>query len=78
MVGALPLSFRTVSYANVVTAASQLAQQMGQMNPAAGANMFGPGQDPDKMFQAEAENLEVTEHFYILDGVEDRLLAKFA
>jgi len=51
---------------------------MGQMNPGAGASMFGPGQDPDKMFQAEAENLEVTEHVYILDGVEDRLLAKFA
>ncbi len=67
-----------MSPANCIAAASQLAQQMGQMNPAAGANMFGPGQDPDKMFQAEAENLEVTEHFYILDGVEDRLLAKFA
>ncbi len=51
---------------------------MGQMNPSAQANMFGPGQDPDKMFQAEAENLEVTEHFYVLDGVEDRLLASVA
>lgn len=51
---------------------------MGQMNPAAQAGMFGPGQDPDKMFQAEAENLEVTEHFCILDGVEDRLLESLA
>ncbi|KAI9872819.1 MAG: ER membrane complex subunit 3 [Pleopsidium flavum] len=59
-------------------AASQMAQQMGQMNPSAQAGMFGPGQDPDKMFQAEAENLEVTEHFYILEGVEDRLLASVA
>lgn len=42
---------------------------MGQ-NPMAGA------EDPDKLFNAEAENLEVVEHWYILDGVEDRLLAK--
>ena len=40
------------------TAASQMSQQMAQMNPAANANPFGPGQDPDKMFLAEAENLE--------------------
>ncbi|CAD6589708.1 MAG: ER membrane complex subunit 3 [Alectoria sarmentosa] len=56
-------------------AANQMAQQMSQMNPGAGAGMFQPGQDPDKMFQSEAENLEVVEHEYILEGVEDRLLA---
>lgn len=57
-------------------AASQMAQQMSQMNPnAAGANMFQPGQDPDKTFQSEAENLEVVEHWSILDGVEKRALA---
>ena len=55
-------------------AANQMAQQMSQMNPGAGAGMFQPGQDPDKLFQSEAENLEVIEHEYILDGVEDRLL----
>lgn len=44
-------------------------QQMGQ-NPMGGAD------DPEKLFNAEAENLEVIEHWYILDGVEDRLLAK--
>ena len=37
--------------------------------------MFQPGTDPDKMFQSEAENLEVVEHSFILEGVEDRLLA---
>lgn len=58
-------------------AASQMAQQMAQMNPGANANPFGPGQDPDKMFLAEAENLEVTEHFSVLDGVEERLLGGF-
>ena len=54
--------------------ASQMGQQMAQMNPQAQANPFGPGQDPDKMFLAEAENLEVAEHYSILDGAEDRLL----
>ena len=48
----------------------QMAQaQMGQ-NPMAGA------EDPDKHFKAEIENLEVIEHWYILDGIEERLLAK--
>jgi ER membrane protein complex subunit 3 len=51
-----------------------MSQQMAQMNPGANANPFGPGQDPDKMFLAEAENLEVMEHYSILDGVEARLL----
>ena len=55
-------------------AANQMSQQMQQMNPQANANPFGPGQDPDKMFLAEAENLEVTEQFSVLDGVEERLL----
>lgn len=55
-------------------AANQMSQQMAQMNPAANANPFGPGQDPDKMFLAEAENLEVMEHYSILNGVEERLL----
>jgi hypothetical protein len=52
-----------------------MSQQMAQMNP--GAGMMGPGNDPDKAFQAEAENLEVTEHEYVLDNIEDRILAKF-
>lgn len=56
--------------------ANQMASQMAQMNPgAAGTGMFQPGQDPDKMFRSEAENLEVVEHEYILEGVEDRVLA---
>ena len=48
---------------------------MAQMNP--GAAMT-PDQDPDKMLLSEAENLEVIEHHSILDGVEDRLLARLA
>lgn len=53
-----------------------MAAQMAQMNPGAGgANMFQPGQDPDKLFQSEVENLEVLEHWCVLAGVERRLLA---
>jgi len=55
-------------------AASQVAQQMGQMGPGQGANMFGPGQDPYKQYAGEAENIEVLAHDYLLDGIEDRLL----
>lgn len=51
-----------------------MSQQMAQMNPTANANPFGPGQDPDKLFLAEAENLEVMEHYSIFDGIEKRLL----
>lgn len=53
--------------------ASQVGAQMAQMNMGNQANPFGPGQDPDKMFQAEAENLEVAEYWSVLDGVENRL-----
>ena len=38
------------------------------------AAMGGPGQDPDKQFKAEAENLAVIDHYSVLDDVEDRLL----
>ena len=51
-----------------------MAQQMGQVNASAG--MMQPGQDPDKLFQAEAENIEVVEHWSVLEGVTDRLLAE--
>ncbi|KAJ9197328.1 hypothetical protein DTO166G4_5421 [Paecilomyces variotii] len=54
-------------------AANQMAAQMAGMNPVA-ANPFQPGQDPDKMYRNEAENLEVMEHYCILDGIEERLL----
>lgn len=51
-----------------------MQQQMGQMAPGAGAQMFGPGVNPDKQFHGEAENLAVLAHQYTLAGVEDRLL----
>jgi len=52
------------------TAANQMAQQMAQANPgAAGANLFGPGQDIHKLFLSEAENLEVLEHWSVMEGI---------
>ncbi|KAF2634271.1 transmembrane protein [Massarina eburnea CBS 473.64] len=56
--------------------ANQVTQQMAMANP--GAGMMGPEQDPDKLFLSEAENLEVLEHRWILEGIEDRLIAKMA
>jgi hypothetical protein len=47
---------------------------MGQMAPGAGAQLFGPGVDPDKQFRSEAENVAVVAHHYTLEGVEKRLL----
>ncbi|MCJ1300797.1 ER membrane complex subunit 3 [Hypocenomyce scalaris] len=54
-----PIFGNSANITPTLTAASQMAQQMSQMNPqASGAGMFQPGQDPHKMFQSEAENLE--------------------
>lgn len=61
------------------SAASQVSQQMQQAQMGgAGMPGMGPEADPDKLFQNEAENLEVLEHKCILGGIEDRLLASFA
>ena len=57
-------------------AASQVTQQMQQAQM--GANPMGGAEDPDKGFNVEIENLEVVEHWYVLDGVEERVLAKYA
>lgn len=54
-------------------AANQMTQQMAQAQM---ANPLGGTEDPDKIFKSEGENLEVIEHWYVLDGIEDRLLAK--
>ncbi len=53
---------------------------MSQLSPGSSstASIFQPGQDPDKIFKSEAENLEVLEHEYILRGVEERLLESLA
>jgi hypothetical protein len=48
--------------------------QMG-MNPTQGMNQNPLGaQDPEKLFQAEAENLELVRHEWVLEGVEERLV----
>jgi hypothetical protein len=48
----------------------QMGSPQGQPNPLA-------QQDPDKLFKAEAENLELVQHEWILEGVEDRVLNAF-
>lgn len=72
------VSLARASINQFLAAANQMAQQMGMANPAAMMNPMQPGQDPDKLFMSEAENLEVMEHFCILDGVEERVLHNFA
>lgn len=54
-------------------AAGQVQQMQQMQGPMPG--MGGPD-DPDKVMKGEAENLEVVEHWCILDGVEERLLAR--
>jgi ER membrane protein complex subunit 3 len=45
------------------------------MNPMAGMQQNPlAAQDPDKLFKAEAENLELVQHEWILDGIEERLV----
>jgi hypothetical protein len=58
-----------------MTAANQMTQQMQQQSQMQ-SNPMGGAEDQEKVFNAEAENLEVVEHWYILDGVEDRLLER--
>lgn len=58
-------------------AANQVTQQMAMAN-GGGGGIMGPEQDPDKLFLSEAENLEVLEHRWILEGIEDRLVARLA
>jgi hypothetical protein len=53
-------------------AASQISQQMAQAAPT--GSPFGLGVEADKQFKAEAENLQVIAHDYLLEGVEQRLL----
>ena len=56
--------------ANNQTDDTQLMQQQMGMGGAQ------PGQQPDmgKIFAAEAENLQLVEHAWFLDGAEERLL----
>ena len=62
---------------NLFLGANQVTQQMAMAN-GGGGGIMGPEQDPDKLFLGEAENLEVLEHRWILEGIEDRLVAQLA
>ncbi|KAK9472127.1 integral membrane protein DUF106-domain-containing protein [Dipodascopsis tothii] len=53
------------------------SMDMGGMNPAMMSQGLQPGQDTYKMFLSEAENLELTVHEYLLDDIEERVLAKY-
>ncbi|KAL9056562.1 MAG: hypothetical protein Q9162_002845 [Coniocarpon cinnabarinum] len=57
--------------------ASQVTQQMQMMqSQQPGMNMFGGQQDEQKLFDAEAENLEVLEPKWVGERIEERLLRK--
>lgn len=58
-------------------AVQMMGQQMAIAGGAPGAGMIQPGQDVDKMFLAEAEQLEVLGHQWILDGVVERMLDRY-
>lgn len=58
-------------------------RDMAAMNAMSGAMMGGgmpggPAPDFMKMFTAERENLDIVEHVWIADKVEQRLLDKYA
>lgn len=46
----------------------------GMAAPAAPQANPMAGQDPDKLFRAEAENLELVKHEYLMQGIEERLI----
>lgn len=58
--------------------ASQVTQQMQAMGPQGGMPMLGGQQDEQKVFNSEAENLEVLEPKWVGNGIEERLLRKMA
>lgn len=70
---------------NFILGSNNSAGQVAQMGMMGGAGMPGAGgmgmggaDDPEKLFNAEAENLEVLEHRWVGDGIEERLLRRLA
>ena len=59
--------------ANIAAESNAMMPQMGMSPAGAQANPLS-AQDPDKLFLAEVENLEVVQHEWILDGIEERLV----
>jgi hypothetical protein len=53
-------------------AGDAMAMAGGAMPP---QQVMQPGQDINKLFDAEAENLEITQHTFVLDGIEKRMSA---
>lgn len=54
-----------------------MGQQMMGMGPQPGQVGLGPQDDPDKVFKAEAENIEVINHKWVGKGVEERVLRRY-
>lgn len=52
--------------------------EMKAMNGGGALAALAPGQDPSKLFNAEAENLTVSTHVWINSDVEDRVLQKYS
>lgn len=50
---------------------------MKAMNGGGALAALAPGQDPSKMFSAEAENLQVSTHDWINSDIEDRILQRY-
>lgn len=59
-------------------AASQDVNSMGGMPNLNAGQAFAPGQDPAKMMETEAENLEIVQHDSIYRGIESRVLAMYS
>lgn len=57
----------------ILAAGTNQMPQMGMSAPAGPQANPMAGQDPDKLFRAEAENLELVQHEYLMDGIEQRL-----
>lgn len=52
-------------------------QAMNQMGAMAGSPFGGGGQNMDKTFKAEKENLSLVTHDWVCDDVEERVLSLY-
>lgn len=57
--------------------AASSVNDMNTLNGGGAMAALAPGQDPSKLFAAEAENLQVATHLWLNADVEDRVLRKY-
>lgn len=73
LLGLRPIYSIVLQDSTAVEALMQQQQQQGQQAPPIG----GPGAPKvDKVYKAEAENLQVLDHTSIFDGIVERILAR--